>query len=135
MRSHRRRSHFDPPARRKRGKLSSTLTDHGGSSGQRRLGALVEVVGGRHASVGHLEARVHVDAARHQHAAVGVDGFDAAGHDEVLPDLPAGNNAVDYETKTKYSDNLQLCSYYYIVSGLSENRKVLIKALNKYMNT
>lgn len=63
------------------------LTDHGGATSQRRLGSLVEVVGGDHAPVGHLEARVHIDAAGHQHAAVSVDGFHPAGNDEVLPNL------------------------------------------------
>lgn len=68
------------------------LTDHGGASGQCGLGALVEVIGGCHASIRHLETRVHIDAARHQHAAVGVDGFDPAGHDEVFPNLSEEEN-------------------------------------------
>lgn len=75
------------------------LTDHGGASAQCSLGALVEVVGGRHASVGHLETRVHVDATRHQHATVGVDGFHPAGHDEIFPNLSEEKNVRDYKTE------------------------------------
>ena len=82
------------------------LTDHGGASGQRGLGALVEVVGGRHSSIRHLEARVHVDAARHQHAAVRVDGFHPAGHDEIFPNLSEEKNVRSY-TLYKFSLTLK----------------------------
>lgn len=71
----------------------TTLTDHGGASSQCGLGTLVKVIGGRHASIRHLETCVYINAARHQHAAVGVDGFDPAGHDEVFPDLSEEENA------------------------------------------
>lgn len=64
-----------------------SLTNHGGAAGERSLGALVEVIGRRHTSIRHLEARVHIDATWHQHAAVGIDGFYPTGHDEVFPNL------------------------------------------------
>lgn len=64
------------------------LTDHGGSSCHSRPGALVKVVGCRHASVRHLKASVDVDTARHHHAAMSIDGLHPAWDDQVLPNLP-----------------------------------------------
>lgn len=76
------------------------LTDHGGASRQRCLGALVKVVRRRHTAIWHLETRVHIDAARHQHAPMGVDGFHPAGHNEVLPNLSVVRNMMDDEEKS-----------------------------------
>lgn len=71
------------------------LTDHGGASSQRCLGALVEVIRRRHATIWHLETRVHIDAAWHQHATVGVNGFHPTGHNEVFPNLSVERNMMD----------------------------------------
>lgn len=72
---------------RQQGLCAQQLTDHGGASGQRRLGALVEVISGGHAPIGHLETSVHIDATGHQHPTMGIDGFYPTGHNEVFPDL------------------------------------------------
>lgn len=70
------------------------LTDHGGASCQRCLGALEEAVGRAHAHGGRLQPRVHVNAPRQHQQPVGIDGPRAPGHGQVLPDLSAR------ETKT-----------------------------------
>ena len=72
-------------------------TDHGGSPCQGGSGALVEVIGRGHAPVGHLEARVHIDAPWDHHAAVGVDDLHPAGNDQVLPNLPEGETEMGRE--------------------------------------
>lgn len=63
------------------------LTDHGGPSSQRCSGSLIKVISRCHASVGHLKPCVYIDTTRHQHAAVGVDGFHPTRDDKVLPNL------------------------------------------------
>lgn len=65
-------------------------TDHGGPPSQGRPGALVEVVCCHHASVGHLEAGVHVNAPGHHHPPVSLYGLDPSGDDEVVSNLPEG---------------------------------------------
>lgn len=75
------------------------LTDHGGASCQRCLGALVEVIRRCHAAIWHLETRVYIDAAWHQHATVGIDGFHPTWHDEVFPNLSVQRNMTDNKTQ------------------------------------
>lgn len=89
--------------------LTGRLTDHGGASCQRRPRALVEVVSRRHASVGHLETRVHIDAAGHQHASVGVDGFDAAWHNEVFSNLSETTQGNKKRKKIPATSYRQMC--------------------------
>lgn len=68
--------------------MASALTDHGGASSQGCLGALQEVVHWPRAQVGLHQAGVDVDPPGYDHAAVGLDHLDIAGHGQVLPNLP-----------------------------------------------
>lgn len=63
------------------------LTDHGGASCQRCLGALEEAVGRAHAQDGRPQPRVDVDAPRHHQLPVGIDDPGATGNDQVLSNL------------------------------------------------
>lgn len=63
------------------------LTDHGGASCQRCLGALEEAVGRAHAHDGRLQPCVDVDAPRHHQLPVGIDGPRATGNYQVFSDL------------------------------------------------
>lgn len=49
---------------------------------------------------------MHVDAPRHQHAAVGIYGFYPARHDEVFPNLSEEENMRNNKTKRKLTLHL-----------------------------
>lgn len=89
------------PATRKPGRRSEAwarrsarggpLTYHGGPSRESSLGPLAEVVSRSHAQDGHLQPRVHIHAAWQHRQAVGIDGFDASGDNEVFSNLSESN--------------------------------------------
>lgn len=66
----------------------TALTDHGRSPCKSGLRSLSEVIHGCGSTVRHLEVGVDVNATRDHHLSLGLDGLHAAGHDQVVADLP-----------------------------------------------
>lgn len=63
------------------------LTDHGGSSCQGRLRALVEAIGRGHAHDGHLQSGVDVYPPWHHDLAVGINCLYTARNNQVFSNL------------------------------------------------